>query len=151
MINALAWHFRATGSGALSKVGDEFARPGVVHRLDRNTSGVIVFAKRDEAHWKLGHQFEHRRVDKRYLALVQGKVEPESDIIELPVGPHPSREKGYREKYVVRHDDQGKHALTIYRARELYDLTPTPPTIGTATVKERTPPKSNSSTPPPTH
>ncbi len=132
MINALAHHFRSTGSGALSKVGDEFARPGVVHRLDRNTSGVIVFAKQDEAHWKLGHQFEHRRVDKRYLALVQGKLEPESDLIELPIGPHPSREKGYREKYVVRHDDQGKHAVTIYRVRESYS-------VGTATVRERKP------------
>ncbi|MBX3376980.1 MAG: RluA family pseudouridine synthase [Phycisphaeraceae bacterium] len=120
MINALAHHFRKTGSGALSNVGDEFARPGVVHRLDRNTSGVIVFAKQDEAHWKLGHQFEHRRVDKRYLALVQGRPEPDSDLIELPIGPHPSREKGYREKYVVRHDEAGKHAITIYRTREVY-------------------------------
>lgn len=121
MVNALAHHFRATGSGALSSVGDEFARPGVVHRLDRHTSGVIVFAKRDEAHWKLGHQFEHRRVDKRYLALVHGRVEPETQIIDLPIGPHPSREKGYREKYVVRHDEQGKHALTIARVREVYN------------------------------
>lgn len=121
MVNALAGHFRRTGSGALSGVGDEFARPGVVHRLDRHTSGVIVFAKRDEAHWKLGHQFEHRRVDKRYLALVHGRMEPDSDVIDLPLGPHPSREKGYREKYVVRHDEQGKHAVTIYRAREQYN------------------------------
>lgn len=120
MINALAWHFQKSGSGALSSVGDEFARPGVVHRLDRHTSGVIVFAKQDEAHWKLGHQFEHRRVDKRYLALVQGRVEPEADVIDLPIGPHPSREKGYREKYVVRHDEAGKNAVTIYRVREIY-------------------------------
>ncbi len=121
MVNALAWHFRTTGSGALSKVGDEFARPGVVHRLDRHTSGVIVFAKQDEAHWKLGRQFEHRQVDKRYLALVHGRMEPETDAIEQPIGPHPSREKGYREKYVVRHDEQGRHALTIYRVRETYN------------------------------
>lgn len=121
MVNALAWHLRRSGSGALSTVGDEFARPGVVHRLDRHTSGVIVFAKRDEAHWKLGRQFEHRRVDKRYLALVHGRIEPDADVIDLPLGPHPSREKGYREKYVVRHDEQGKNAVTIYRVRELYD------------------------------
>lgn len=121
MVNALAWHFRASGSGALSTVGDEFARPGVVHRLDRHTSGVIVFAKSDEAHWKLGHQFEHRRVDKRYMALVHGRIEPETEVIELPIGPHPSREKGYRERYVVRHDEQGKHALTIARVRETYN------------------------------
>jgi len=121
MVNALAWRFSKTGSGALSKVGDEFARPGVVHRLDRHTSGVIVFAKQDEAHWKLGRQFEHRQVDKRYLALVHGRMEPETDSIDQPIGPHPSRAKGHREKYVVRHDEQGKHALTIYRIRETYN------------------------------
>lgn len=121
LINALAWHFRHRSGGSLSTVGTEFARPGVVHRLDRHTSGVIVFAKQDEAHWKLGHQFEHRRVDKRYLAVVHGRVEPPADVIDLPIGPHPSREKGYREKYVVRHDDQGKPSVTIYRVREWYD------------------------------
>jgi 23S rRNA pseudouridine1911/1915/1917 synthase len=148
MINALAWHFRNSGSGALSSVGDEFARPGVVHRLDRHTSGVIVFAKQDEAHWKLGHQFEHRRVDKRYLALVQGRVEPEADVIDLPLGPHPSREKGYREKYVVRHDEQGKSAVTIYRVREAYAPTAA---IGTATARERKPTTTSSSTSQPSH
>jgi 23S rRNA pseudouridine1911/1915/1917 synthase len=121
MVNALAWHFRnVSKTGALSAVGAEFARPGVVHRLDRNTSGVIVFAKRDEAHWKLGHQFEHRRVDKRYLAVVHGTVEPPIEVIDLPIGPHPSREKGYREKYVVRHDEMGKPSVTIRRVRERY-------------------------------
>jgi 23S rRNA pseudouridine1911/1915/1917 synthase len=119
MVNALAWHLR--GRGELSGVGTEFARPGVVHRLDRHTSGCIVFAKRDEAHWKLGHQFEHRRVDKRYLAVVHGRIEPAADVIDLPIGGHPSREKGYREKYVVRHDEQGKPAVTIYRVREWYN------------------------------
>lgn len=119
MVHALAWHVQHSGA-ALSSVGTEFARPGVVHRLDRDTSGVIVFAKTDEAHWKLGHQFEQRRVEKRYLALVHGLIEPASDVIDLPIGPHPSREKGYREKQVVRHDEQGRPALTIWRVREWY-------------------------------
>ncbi len=122
MINALAWHFQHTTSGALSTVGDEFARPGVVHRLDRDTTGCIVFAKQDEAHWKLGSQFEHRKVEKRYLALVQGSFEPDIDAIDLPLGPHPSREKGYREKYVVRHDELGKASLTIARVIERHRL-----------------------------
>ncbi|HZW11181.1 MAG TPA: RluA family pseudouridine synthase [Phycisphaerales bacterium] len=120
MINALAWRFKHVSGGALSGVGEEFARPGVVHRLDRNTSGCIVFAKSDEAHWKLGRQFERRSVDKRYLALVHGRVEPDGQVIDLPIGPHPSREKGYREKYVVRHDDLGKPSVTICRVRERY-------------------------------
>ena len=122
MINALAWHFQNVSGGSLSGVGEEFARPGVVHRLDRHTSGCIVFAKTDEAHWKLGRQFELRQVDKRYIAVTHGRLEPETDVLEFPIGPHPSREKGYREKYVVRHDDQGKHAVTIYRVRERYRL-----------------------------
>ena len=122
MVNALAHHFRARSAlgGALSAVGKEFARPGVVHRLDRHTTGLIVFAKRDEAHWRLGHQFERRTVDKRYLAVVHGEVEPPLQVIDLPLGNHPSREKGYREKYIVRHDEQGKPAVTICRVRERY-------------------------------
>lgn len=120
MINALTWHFQNVSGGALSAVGEEFARPGVVHRLDRHTSGCIVFAKTEEAHWKLGSQFEHRQVDKRYLAVVRGRVEPPVQVIELPIGPHTSREKGYREKYVVRHDEAGRHAVTICRVREWY-------------------------------
>ncbi|MBL8760407.1 MAG: RluA family pseudouridine synthase [Phycisphaerae bacterium] len=128
MLSALAYHFRhrSKTGGALSGVGKDFARPGVVHRLDRHTSGCIVFAKQDEAHWKLGHQFEHRSVDKRYLAVVHGRIEPAADVIELPIGSHPSKEKGYREKYVVRHDELGKHAVTIYRVREWYRLPAAP-------------------------
>lgn len=122
MVNALAFHFRERSKlgGALSEVGKDLARPGVVHRLDRHTSGVIVFAKTEEAHWKLGHSFEHRRVDKRYIAVVHGIVEPDIDVIDLPLGPHPSREKGYREKYVVRHDELGKPSVTVCRVRERY-------------------------------
>lgn len=119
MINALAYHFqhRSPSGGKLSEVGKEFARPGVVHRLDRHTSGLIVFAKDDTSHWRLARQFELRSVDKRYLALVHGLVEPEVEVIDKPIGPHPSREKGYREKYVVRHDVLGKSSVTICRVR----------------------------------
>lgn len=122
LINALAWHFQHVSDGSLSGVGEDLARPGVVHRLDRHTSGCIVFAKTDEAHWKLGRQFELRQVDKRYLAITHGRIEPATDVLEFPIGPHPSREKGFREKYVVRHDPLGKHAVTIYRVRERYRL-----------------------------
>ncbi len=122
LINALAFHFqnRSAVGGGLSGVGKEFARPGVVHRLDRHTSGLILFAKSDEAHWRLGQQFERRTVDKRYLALVHGAFEPPIDAIDLPLGPHPSKEKGYREKYVVRHDHLGKPSLTIARLRQTF-------------------------------
>lgn len=125
LLNALVHHFQQQGGGTagLSSVGKDFARPGVVHRLDKHTSGVMVVAKDDEAHWKLGRQFEDRRVDKRYLALVEGEIEeklPLADVLEHPIGPHPSKAKGMREKQVVRHDDLGKPAVTIYRVRERF-------------------------------
>lgn len=120
LINALAWHFQHRSSGRLSSVGEEFARPGVVHRLDRDTTGVLVAAKTEEAHWKLGRQFENREPDKRYLAVVEGVPSPAADVIDLPLGPHPRRDKGYREKRVVRHDEQGKASVTIYRILESY-------------------------------
>ncbi len=124
MINALAYHFRhrSKTGGGLSGVGGEFARPGVVHRLDRQTSGVIVFAKSDTAHWKLAEQFEKRSTDKRYVAFVHGKVEPLVDVIDVPIGPHPSREKGFREKQVVRHDHLGKSAVSVYRVLGCYRI-----------------------------
>ncbi|HBS28693.1 MAG TPA: RluA family pseudouridine synthase [Phycisphaerales bacterium] len=121
LLNALVHHFQRSGA-ALSTVGKEKARPGVVHRLDRDTSGVMVVAKDDEAHWKLGRQFENRAVDKRYLALVHGLVEPDADSIEAPIGPHPSKAKGQREKMVVRHDEMGKPAHTVYRVRQRFRL-----------------------------
>lgn len=123
MLNALAYHFqhRSPVGGGLSGVGDEFARPGVAHRLDRDTTGVIVFAKDDEAHWRLGWQFEKRQVEKRYLAVVEGDMPSDADVIDLPIGPSPSKVKGMREKMTVRHDELGKNAVTIYRVRERYE------------------------------
>jgi 23S rRNA pseudouridine1911/1915/1917 synthase len=117
MINALAFYFRhrSASGGSLSSVGSRFARPGVVHRLDRHTSGLIVFAKSEQAHWKLADQFMRRTVDKRYVAVVEGEVQPIIDVIDEPLGPHPSRMRGYREKHVVRHDHLGKPAVTVYR------------------------------------
>ncbi len=122
MLNALVHHFEKNASGELSTVGEEFARPGVVHRLDRNTSGCIVFAKNDEAHWKMGKKFQDREVDKRYLAVVHGWVERDEQMIDLPLGPHLSHAKGSREKRVVRYDDLGKECKTICRVRERYEL-----------------------------
>lgn len=123
LVHALAWHVLhnpVAGRGSLSSVGREFARPGIVHRLDRHTSGVMVAAKSDEAHWKLGRQFELRQTDKRYVAVVEGVIEPDADVIDQPIGPSPSKAKGQREKMVVRHDELGRHAVTIYRVRQRF-------------------------------
>lgn len=116
LINALVWHFQNRSAGALSKVGAEEARPGVVHRLDRNTTGVIVVAKTDVAHWRLARQFENRTTDKRYLAVVHGRVEPVADVIDLPIGKHPV----HRELMAVRYDETAKESRTIYRVREQF-------------------------------
>jgi 23S rRNA pseudouridine1911/1915/1917 synthase len=104
----------------LSSVGKDLARPGIVHRLDRDTSGVMIIAKSDTAHWRLARQFERRETDKRYLALVHGIVEIDADVIDVPLGPSPSRAKGAREKQAVRRDHLGKPAVTLYRVRERF-------------------------------
>lgn len=117
LINALVWHFTHRSGGALSTVGADDARPGVVHRLDRSTTGVIVVAKTDTAHWRLARQFENRTTDKRYLALVHGRVEPVADIIDLPIGKHPI----HRELMAVRFDEAAKPSQTLYRVREQFD------------------------------
>ena len=116
LLNALAYHFQHRSSGALSIVGQEFARPGVVHRLDRHTTGALAFAKSETAHWRLAKQFEQRRVNKRCLAIVHGQVEPRADVIDMPMGKHPTA----KAKYAVRWDDTGKPSVTIYRVREVY-------------------------------
>ena len=117
IINGLAWRFLHRSGGSLSPVGREFARPGVVHRLDRHTTGVLVFAKTEFAHWRLARQFEERRTDKRYLAVVHGRVEPAADVIDVPLGRHPT----IREKYAARFDATGKPSVTLYRVREHYE------------------------------
>lgn len=125
LLNALAWRFAhgpveggsgPTG-GQLSGVGREEARPGVVHRLDLNTTGVIVVAKRDETHWLLARQFEQRTNLKVYLALVHGCPPEPGDAIDLPIGKHPT----IREAMAVRFDSAGKESLTLYRVRERYE------------------------------
>src|SRR5713226_4680027 len=83
LVNALL-HRR----GKLSSAGGDL-RPGIVHRLDRGTSGVLIVAKHDAAHLKLAEEFRHRRIEKTYLALVHGRLKTEAGRIELPIGRDP--------------------------------------------------------------
>jgi 23S rRNA pseudouridine1911/1915/1917 synthase len=85
LVNALLHRF-----GALSSVGGAL-RPGIVHRLDRFTSGVLLVAKNDSAHQRLAEQFSGRQVEKVYLALVHGRVKQESGRIERPIARDPVR------------------------------------------------------------
>lgn len=107
---------RAKDKPSLSSVGQEAARPGVIHRLDMNTTGVILFGKQNEAHWLIAKQFEERTNTKAYLAIVHGNPDP-AGVIDQPLGKHPT----IREGNAVRHDSTGKHALTLYRVREQYE------------------------------
>lgn len=80
IVNALLYHCKdLTGIG-----GKE--RPGIVHRLDKDTSGVLIVAKNDHSHQHLSRQFKRREVEKRYIALVAGVVKKESGTIEVPIG-----------------------------------------------------------------
>ena len=90
-------------------------RPGIVHRLDRDTSGLIVVAKTEEAHEKLTDQFRAREVFKSYIALVHGRVEHESGRIDQPLARDPSNRTRMA---VVR---GGRPALSLYRVRQRYE------------------------------
>jgi 23S rRNA pseudouridine1911/1915/1917 synthase len=85
LVNALLHHI-----GSLSRAGGEL-RPGIVHRLDRMTSGLVIVAKNDAAHRALAAQFKSRDIHKRYLALVHGRVAKDSGEITRPVGRDPVR------------------------------------------------------------
>ncbi|WP_035349993.1 RluA family pseudouridine synthase [Edaphobacter aggregans] len=80
LVNALLHHFNK-----LSQVGGEL-RPGIVHRLDKQTSGIIIVAKDDSTHRKLGEMFSSRELEKTYIALVHGRLTKDSITIKLPIG-----------------------------------------------------------------
>ena len=102
---------------SLAEVG-ESGRPGIVHRLDKDTSGLMIVAKSEEALKSLSQQFKSRDVIKRYIALVKGKVEPEEGVIEAPLGRNPRN----RKKMAVV--TEGREAVTSYNVkRRLCDYT----------------------------
>lgn len=105
LVNALLAH-----CGTLSSVGGE-QRPGIVHRLDKDTSGCLVVAKNDLAHRSLSEQFADRTTRKTYLALVRGVPRPTSGTIEQPIGRHPV----HRKKMAVVPPPRGRSARTDYR------------------------------------
>ena len=98
LVNALAYYFQQNWRDIkeLPTSGEVF-RPGIVHRLDRDTTGILLIAKTELALWRLGHQFEHRQVHKTYSAIVHGRIGPDEDVIDVPIGKHPK----IREKYAV--------------------------------------------------
>ncbi len=90
-------------------------RPGIVHRLDKDTSGLMVIAKNDFAREYLVAQFRSRTVTKRYLVLVQGRLSPRQGVVEAPIGRDPHRRKRMA---IV---EAGKQAVTQYQVRKYFD------------------------------
>ena len=109
LVNALLYHTRS-----LSQVG-EAVRPGIVHRLDKDTSGLLVVAKNETAHFFLARQFKDHKIDRTYEAIVRGVVQHDEGEINEPVG----RAFLNRKKVVVK-PSGGKPALTYYRVKRRF-------------------------------
>jgi 23S rRNA pseudouridine1911/1915/1917 synthase len=118
-VHPAAGHPRGTLVNALLTVCPELAnikgtlRPGIVHRLDKDTSGLLVVAKNEAAQASLTGQLKEREVHKVYLALVRGRVEPPQGVIDAPIARHPRR----RQRMAVV--EGGRAAQTRYRVRKL--------------------------------
>ena len=112
LASALVFHFEK-----LSSAGGP-TRPGIVHRLDRDTSGVIVVAKSDAVHKALARQFEERTTEKEYYAIVSGVPDRDRDIVNRPIGMHPTK----RERMAIRSDHAtSREAQTFYEVLERFD------------------------------
>ncbi len=109
LVNGLLFRY-----GNLDEVGDVF-RPGIVHRLDKDTSGVMVVARSSDAHVDLVRQFKNRQVEKTYLALVIGEVIEESGRIVAPIGRHPI----HRQKMAIR-EANGRYAVSNWKCSKRF-------------------------------
>jgi 23S rRNA pseudouridine1911/1915/1917 synthase len=105
LVNALLHHFQS-----LSTAGGEL-RPGIVHRLDKETSGLIIVAKNDRTHQALSEMFSSRSLRKTYLALVHGEVKQDSGTINAPI----SRDLVRRTRMTTRRTDSGRTAISHYK------------------------------------
>jgi 23S rRNA pseudouridine1911/1915/1917 synthase len=111
LVNALLHHYQT-----LSDVNASF-RPGIVHRLDRETSGLMLVAKDNVTHVRLARQFEKHRIQKRYLALVAGHIKFDEGVIDAPLGRH----HVHWDKRGVSFDEEAKDAKTFYRVIKRFD------------------------------
>ena len=113
LVNALLHHC----AGRLSGIGG-VARPGIVHRIDKDTSGLLVVAKTDVAHEGLAAQFARHSIDRRYLAIVAGLPSPPAGTVDAPL----ARSSANRQKMAIVEGERGKRAVTHYRLlRPLYE------------------------------
>ena len=110
LVNALLHHC----AGNLSGIGG-VARPGIVHRIDKDTSGLLVIAKTDVAHEGLAKQFAAHSIDRRYLAIVNGMPNAASGKVDAPL----ARSAANRKKIAIVEDGRGKHAVTHWKRLEI--------------------------------
>jgi 23S rRNA pseudouridine1911/1915/1917 synthase len=118
LVNALLHHCQKSGGSQLSGIGG-VARPGIVHRIDKDTSGLLVVAKSDVAHEGLAKQFADHSLERAYLAVCGGHPSPPSGTVNARLG----RSDRDRKKMAILPDDssRGKHAITHYRTLERLD------------------------------
>ena len=118
LVNALLHHCAVNGGGQLAGIGG-VARPGIVHRIDKDTSGLLVVAKSDKAHEGLARQFADHSLERAYLAVCIGYPQPPSGTISKRLG----RSDADRKKMAVLADDasRGKHAVTHFRTLQRLD------------------------------
>jgi 23S rRNA pseudouridine1911/1915/1917 synthase len=109
VVNALIYHL-----DDLSGIGGE-ERPGIVHRLDKNTSGLMIVAKTDEAHRKLTTIFQSRKITKEYVAIVHGRLRGREGVINLPIG------RDTNDRKLMAISVGGKNAVTRWKVKKSYD------------------------------
>jgi len=123
LVNALLYHCKD-----LSGIGGVL-RPGIVHRLDKDTSGVVVVAKNDMTHQLLAKQFKNRKIAKQYLALVHGVIKQDEGTIEKMIGRHPKHRKkmavmegtrGPFDRAQGKLGTKGREAITLYEVKERF-------------------------------
>ncbi|MDO8662070.1 MAG: RluA family pseudouridine synthase [Candidatus Omnitrophota bacterium] len=110
LVNALLFRFKD-----LSDINPQ--RPGIVHRLDKDTSGILVIAKNNSSHLKLAGQFADHSIKRKYAAIVKGRMEFDENVIEAPIARHVIK----RENMAVDYSDKSRYAKTYYRTLKRFD------------------------------
>lgn len=109
LVNALMYHF---GKEGLSSINGEF-RPGIVHRIDMNTTGILVVCKNDKAHKSLSEQLKVHSITRKYYAIVCNNISEDEGTVNLPIGRHPKD----RKKMAINYKN-GRDAVTHYKVLE---------------------------------
>ena len=111
IVNAVMFHCKDALSGI-----NGVMRPGIVHRIDKDTTGSLIICKNDEAHNDIAAQLKEHSINRRYRAIVWGRIKEDEGVIDAPIGRHPND----RKKMAIN-ERNGKHAVTHYKVLERFD------------------------------